>query len=336
MTLPKPWDSVEPWIGRAFAGRVMEGRGLEDKGGIPAEQPPATAPEPEAWRDLAVVLVHYGDPEVTARCLGSLAGRETCPHRVVVVDHGPGDGLAKAVAGIHPHLTLLPDPANPGFGPGCNRGATLALAEGAQGVWFLNNDAVLTAPVLGLLAGLARRHPGVALWGTRLREGDLLRGADTQSFGSGGAPAPAVPSLPADCRVLGPRETLSGASIFLSRQAWDQLGPWPSDYFLYLEDTAWCMRAHRAGLAMAITGLEVEHVRSTTVGVRSRLAIFYGVRNQLRLHRELRPGASLQRLAKAAHLLQKRLFQGRWSLLAPTLMGLAAAFRGQTGRDPRF
>ena len=309
---------------------------MGEVGGIGIVQAPVVRPEQEAWRDLAVILIHFGDPELTARCLRSLAERESCPHRAIVVDHGPHRGLAEALAGLHPHLTILPDPANPGYGPGCNRGAAQALAEGAQGLWFLNNDVTLPGPVLADLAELARRHPAVALWGTHLRDGRILRGVDRQSFAWAQGPTPAVGPLPGGCQVLGPRETLCGASIYLSCQAWERLGPWPEDYFLYLEDTAWCMRAHRAGLPMVITGLVVDHVRSSTVGIRSRLAIFYGVRNQLRLHRELRPWAGPRRLLRAMHLLQKRFFQGRWGLLAPTLLGLAAAFMGRTGRDPRF
>jgi hypothetical protein len=38
----------------------------------------------------------------------------------------------------------------------------------------------------------------------------------------------------------------------------------------------------------------------------------------------------------ALHLLQKRLFQGRWHLLGHTLRGIRAGLRGQTGRDPRY
>jgi hypothetical protein len=35
-------------------------------------------------------------------------------------------------------------------------------------------------------------------------------------------------------------------------------------------------------------------------------------------------------------LLQKRLFQGKWHLLKPTLDGVIAAARSRRGRDPRY
>ena len=279
-----------------------------------------------------IVLVHYGPPDLTLRCLRNLAAMEPSPHRAIVVDNGPGEGLEAALAGAHPALTVLPNPGNPGFGAGCNVGAARAFADGATAVWFLNNDATLEGPVLEPLAALARRWPQVALWGTWQRDGDRRLGADLQAPWCAAGAAPAVPGLPPDCRLLGPRETLSGASIRVARAAWDRLGPWPGDYFLYLEDTAWCLRAHRLGLPLALADLEVVHPRSSTIGRHSRLSIYYGVRNQLRLHRELHPSRSAARLGMAAHLLQKRFFQGRWGLLAHTWRAIRAAARGETGR----
>lgn len=284
----------------------------------------------------AVILVHYGAPDLTRRCLEALAQRETEPHRAIVVDHNPGPGLAEALAGAHPHLTILSDPSNPGFGAGCNRGAARALADGARTLWFLNNDAVAEDGVLAALVALGRAHPEVALWGTLQVDEHRVLGADVQAFTCPApGPLPAL-DLPAGCRLLGPAETLSGASLFLAREAWERLGPWPEDYFLYLEDTAWCMRAHRAGLPLVITSLRIIHRRGSTTGRKSALPVFYGVRNALRLHRELRPGAGGARLWMAFHLLQKRFFQGRWGLLAPTLRGALAGFRDQGGRDPRY
>jgi len=304
---------------------------------MPTPELPPPPVLPDSARGLpAVVLVHFGAPDLTRRCLACLAAVETEPHRVVVVDHGPGPGLEAALAGVHPHCRILANPANPGYGAGCNQGAHFAFGEGAEAVWFLNNDATLERPTLGRLLALARAHPGVALWGTQQRDGDRVLGADLQApwFGRGLTVVPA--GLPPGCRQLAARESLSGASILVTRQQWQRLGPWPDDLFLYLEDTAWCRRAHALGLPLAMVELPVTHPRSSTIGRRSPLSIFYGVRNQLRLHRQWHPGARAARLGLALHLLQKRLFQGQWGLLGHTLRGILAGTRGQTGRDPRY
>lgn len=283
-----------------------------------------------------VVLIHFGASELTRRCLESLRDTETQPHAALVVDHGPAPGLGRSLEGAHPQLTVLEDFSNPGFGCGCNRGAAHAFAHGAPAVWFLNNDAVLEAPVLAPLMALAESHPEVGLWGTHQLNGRRLQGADRMDgwFERGLQVAPVV--LPEDCRQLGSRETLSGASILVPRAAWERIGPWPTGYFLYWEDAAWCRRAHGLGLPIVLSGLRILHRSARTVGKRSPLQGFYSARNRLLLHRELHPGGSFERFWIALYVFQMRLFQGRMDLLKAAWRGVMAARRGQTGRDPRY
>jgi GT2 family glycosyltransferase len=299
------------------------------------EQPPFSHETRAASEgSYCVVLVHYGAPDATRRCLESLATRESAPHDVIVVDHGPGPGLREALEGVHPRCRILTDPANPGFGAGCNRGAREAFADGAEAVWFLNNDAILADPLLERLGAWARAFPGVALWGTQQAEGGRLLGTDHQPrwYAEGLAVAPLL-ALPEGCLQLSAAESLSGASLFVSRMGWERLGPWPEDFFLYFEDAAWCRRAHALGLPLVLVQLAVRHERGTTTGHRSPLTTFYGTRNALRLHREIHPEARWARVGMALHLLQKRFFQGRWGLLKPTWD--AVRTRGR-GRDPRY
>lgn len=286
-------------------------------------------------KPVAVVLVHFGAPDVTGACLASLAAQEPVPHSVVVVDHGPGPGLQGCLDAAHPDLRVLTDLSNPGFAGGCNRGAAEAFGHGAEAVWFLNNDARLEAPVLGVLLDQARRHPEVALWGTHQRHGARRLGCDRQpAWFSQGVPA-VVDGLRGG-RVLAPRESLSGASLFITRAAWERLGPWPDSYFLYYEDAAWCRRAHAAGLPIVLLDQAVLHDPGTTTGRRSALTLFYGTRNQLRLRAEGAGGSRLGLLLGSLYLLQRRLFRGHVRALRPVLQGCLAAWRGEQGRNPAY
>lgn len=284
----------------------------------------------------AVVLVHFGWPELTRRCLESLRDTETVPHAVIVVDHGPEPGISSRLDGAHPCLTILEDFSNPGFGPGSNRGAAHAFAHGAPAVWFLNNDAVLEGPTLGPLLHLAEARPDVGLWGTHQVNGRRLQGADRQDGWFRRGISLRTASLPPGCRQLSPRESLSGASILVTREAWSRIGPWPTGYFLYWEDSAWCRKAHGLGLPLVLTELRILHRSAGTVGKRSPLQAFYSARNRLLLHRELYPRGAVERFCIALYVFQMRLFQGRPGLLRAAWHGVWAAHRGQTGRDSRY
>ena len=240
-----------------------------------------------------------------------------------------------ALSGIQATLKVLSSHANPGFGAGCNLGAERAYREGAEGVWFLNNDAVIESPMIEELVMLSRAHPEVAFWGhTQLERGRRI-GADCHPAWYG-VEQPCLPPAPEGSRFLEPRESLSGASLFVSRRQWERIGSWPSDYFLYYEDAAYCHRAHHLGLPLALLDSYILHDRGTTTGRRSPMTTFYGVRNRLLLHREIRPRESSARMLIGLNLLQKRFFQFRWGMLRPTWDGLWAAARNQRGRDPRY
>ena len=284
----------------------------------------------------AVVLVHYGTADLTKRCLESLRDIECEPHRVIVVDHGPVPGLGRSLEGVRPRLTVLEDFSNPGFGCGCNRGAEHAFATGASAVWFLNNDALLAGPTLAPLMALMKAHPEVGLWGTHQQNGRRLQGADRMDgwFRRGVRQIPFAP--PAGCRLLSTRESLSGASLLVSRAAWERIGPWPTGYFLYWEDAAWCRRVHGLGLPIVISDLRIIHRSARTVGKRSPLQAFYSARNRLLLHRELFPDRCGERFWIALYVFQMRLFQGRPGLLKAAWHGVWAAHRRLDGRDPRY
>lgn len=287
-------------------------------------------------RTAAIVLVHYGSPEWTVRCLESLASTETYPHLAIVVDHGPEPGLGDALQGLHPSLTVVSNFANPGFGSGCNLGARKAFEMGAEAVWFLNNDAIITQPTLQPLMEQTKARPEIALWGTHQINGRRYQGTDAQAcwFHRG---LNAVVTEPIQgARILKPSETLGGASILVTRESWEKLGSWPEHLFLYWEDVAWCRRAHEMGMALAISDLNITHRSSRTVGKRNPMQAFYSARNRLILHREYHPSKCLERLWIAFYLFQMRFFQGRPDLWKATWNGIRAASRGLTGRDPRY
>ncbi|MGH9148987.1 MAG: glycosyltransferase, partial [Acidimicrobiales bacterium] len=111
---------------------------------------------------VRMVVVSYGDPRPTLRCLDHLDALDWPAHRreVVVVDNGPGDGLARLlVPPGRAGTRLLRSPANLGFGGGCN----LALADlsGVDYVALVNNDAFVEPGWLRPLVAALDADPGL-------------------------------------------------------------------------------------------------------------------------------------------------------------------------------
>ncbi|MHB1735528.1 MAG: glycosyltransferase [Acidithiobacillus sp.] len=93
-----------------------------------------------------IILLNWNSAADTLRCLRALTLLRGLPARVVVVDNGsePADleRLRSGIARWGLAVELVETGENLGVGGGCNVGIRLALEQGAELVWLLNNDAV--------------------------------------------------------------------------------------------------------------------------------------------------------------------------------------------------
>jgi GT2 family glycosyltransferase len=72
----------------------------------------------------------------------------------------------------------------------------------------------------------------------------------------------------------------TGSSLFFSLKVADAIGLMDESYFLYFEETDWCLRARQYGYQIGIiTSTALEHKTSQSIGFRSALYVKYMVRN---------------------------------------------------------
>jgi GT2 family glycosyltransferase len=211
-----------------------------------------------------VVIVAYESREVIGTCV---AAARSLPDvgAVVVVDHGDdGSGAIAASAGA----LVVPNPANPGFGAGQNRGVAATTAP----VLLLCNPDAVVAPE-GIVAGLAllsaepevgavqgaitnratgapersggRELGPVHLVGRALGARRLLQWRPVRALARRVAPvADHVIRVP-DAPVV--VETLAATALLVRRAAFDEVGGFDEAYFLYGEDLDLCRRLRARG-----------------------------------------------------------------------------------------
>ena len=109
---------------------------------------------------IGVVVVHYGTDDLTLRCLYSLLADDISPAtRVVVVDNGPGAGIAERLRRELPEVAVVAPGHNTGFAGGCNRG--IAALTDCDLVALVNSDAFVTPGWLGPLVAALDADPGL-------------------------------------------------------------------------------------------------------------------------------------------------------------------------------
>ena len=251
-----------------------------------------------------IVVVNWCKPDLTLRALRSLVPQMHEGDRLVVVDNGSVDDSVERLRS--PQWDLVETGRNLGFGGGVNAGAR-GMDEDA--LVLLNNDAVaeegfldaITAPLgtgVGattgkiLLSGTwVQVPPGsgdalVARDGTRWarRKGGVVlvnsTGNVLDASGNGSDRDWLVP----DGRGDAPDDVFGfcGGACAILRKAWEDVGPFREDLFMYYEDTELSWRLREAGWRILhVPGARTVHDHAASSGTNSALFLRVNARNRI-------------------------------------------------------
>jgi N-acetylglucosaminyl-diphospho-decaprenol L-rhamnosyltransferase len=274
--------------------------------------------------DVAAVVVTYNALPYVERTLESLERHET-----VVVDHGSTDGTLELVRRRFPRVKLV-EQENRGLAAGWNRGVR---ETSTPYVLILNADAWLVDDAADCLAAFAEQHKGAGFVAPRLLNPD-------------GTLQPSVRAFPTPWRLateyfflrkVAPRsralnafygagfrhdevreiDFAKAAGFLLRRAAFDEVGPFDEEFFLFSEETDWCYRLREVGWqSYFYPGAEVVHVGGASWRAESATLFTEQVRGHLRF------------IAK--HQGQKAADRGRRVLLAGLRLR-SLVFRGERG-----
>jgi len=113
-------------------------------------------------KNIFAVIVTYNGMQWIDPCLASLAA-SVYPTVVLVIDNGSADGTAAFVRDRYPGVQLVVSPVNLGFGQANNIGLKMAIAQGADHVFLLNQDARVERDTIGSLVKAQTEDPGYGI-----------------------------------------------------------------------------------------------------------------------------------------------------------------------------
>jgi GT2 family glycosyltransferase len=200
----------------------------------------------------------------------------TCDYpnlQVIVVDNGSSVKEVESVTcEFGDEITLIEMGTNRGYAAGNNAGIKVAMQEGARFVLLLNNDAVVEKKTISELIVIMEMDPSIAICGPT-----VLKFRPAGAIESMGGRL--IPPLAYSFLLKGEQERtlaqtvdetvdfVSGCAMLVRVDAISSVGLLDEEYFLYSEDTDWCLRMSRAGWGVAVCrGANVRHMggRSTS------------------------------------------------------------------------
>lgn len=234
-----------------------------------------------------VIILNWNGKSDTLACLKSMQKVTYENYYPIVVDNGSVDDSVSAIQNAYPHVHVIETHENLGFAEGNNVGIKHALANGADHLYLLNNDTIVDPKILDAFVSLSQKQEAPTILGGRVylfdkpdtfdhlggnwnpRKGNFdlvaLRQIDDQTFDQ-----PLVVDYVCGCSLFAP------AVIFEKLEGLDKR------FFLYWEESDFCMRAKSLGYpSMYCPEAKLWHkVSASITGGKSYVTYFFW-RNRL-------------------------------------------------------
>lgn len=236
---------------------------------------------------VSAVVLNHREADQVVRLLRSLRRVRYPGLDVVVVDNDSG---AADLARLSQIAEVVESGANLGYAGGNNVGIEVSLKRGADFVWILNPDVEPARSSLRKLVRAAMTDDSIGVVGGRIMDGDA-EGDVIESEGgridwvTGGTSVLLErgrrPSRKGRAAIVDV-DFVPGAAMLVRASVFESIGLLPEDFFMYFEETEFCVRAAAAGFRVVVApSAFVSHYSGRRQGLPGETYLYYFVRNRL-------------------------------------------------------
>lgn len=197
---------------------------------------------------VSICIPAYNQFDYTYCCLRSILKNTSYPSYEIILADDCSTDLTSQIYRVAKNISVIRTPSNFRFLKNCNYAAKYAKG---RYLLFLNNDTQVQKNWLSPLVRLMEAYPQAGMTGSKLvypngslqeAGGIIWKDASAWNFGNGNNPA-----LP-EYNYVKPADYISGASIMIRRQLWEQIGGFDERFApAYYEDSDLAFEVRAAG-----------------------------------------------------------------------------------------
>jgi GT2 family glycosyltransferase len=237
---------------------------------------------------VACVVLNFNRRDDTVQCLTSIIQNTYQNKRIILLDNASNDGTLATVRALFPQVKILELQSNGGYAGNNNLGIQLAMQDGAEWVYVLNEDTVLSPDCISQLVSVGESEPGIGIVGPMVYhydEPDIIQsaGGRLDKYYHGWHLAQNEPDR-GQFQSPHPVEWISGCGIMVRRALIEQVGTIDERFFYYVEELEWCVRAREAGWQIVhVPGAKLWHKGVQRNYQPQPIVTYYATRNRLLL-----------------------------------------------------
>jgi hypothetical protein len=237
---------------------------------------------------VGIIIVNYNGEKYTNDCIKSVLKSSYQNYLVIVIDNASTDNSVTFLEKeFNNKIVIIKNKENLGFSGANNIGIKYALEYECEYVLLLNNDTEIDKDLIKNMVNVSIKNNNAIIspkiyyynepnkiWAA----GGGLNWKKGLSFHYG--------KDEIDKGQYDQQKEIdfaTGCCILIHKSVFDKIGFLAEEYFLYFEDTDFCVRAKRAGIKIIYEHkAKLWHkVSSTTGGEESLITLYYGNRNRL-------------------------------------------------------
>lgn len=215
---------------------------------------------------ITTIVVTFNRKALLDKCLSAIAAQTQPPDVVLVVDNASTDGttdwLSQWLPQHLPQAKLVALQENTGGAGGFSEGLRLAIENGADWVWMMDDDAEPHPDALAELMMVATDSANI--YGSLATSGD-----ETSWLMTLLGPPPKTTSMVADIPAQSAVRMLPFLGFLIHRALVAKIGLPDPGFFIAADDVEYCIRAQEGGTKIILAGnSHIEHPKSRPYEVR--------------------------------------------------------------------
>jgi GT2 family glycosyltransferase len=240
-----------------------------------------------ACSKVSIIILNFNSFQDTIECVKSIEKIDYVNYEVIIIDNNSKDGSYETLRRHFPQHILIKSDMNLGYANGNNIGIKYALDNNADYICVLNNDVEVESDFLTFIIEKMERDDEIGIAGPCICEyydKDTIQamGANINLF-TGLAQAKYKGYSYGNMKKEAIEVDYLGGACFVARaRVIKKIGAIPENYFLFFEETEFCLRAKQNGFKLlCLRDSRVYHKRSATISKYSGLSYYFLNRNRI-------------------------------------------------------
>jgi len=243
-------------------------------------------------KKVIIIILNWNSYSETINLLALLLQQTYKNFETIIIDNHSTDESVEKLRPYTRSITFIRNKKNLGYAGGNNIGIDIAIDKQADYVWILNPDIRPTTETLSILIETMEQDISIAAIGPRI----CYRDKTNTIYSDGGFIIPEKGFLVIhknhnkNINEISENEItevdyVNGSAILIRVKTLQDIGKFREDFFLYYEETEWCLRAKRHGWHIVNNNDAVVYHKSSTKGI---LYHYFMARNRILLAKILR------------------------------------------------